>query len=598
MPNPFAIETAELMDLQRVAEEFVKEHTEHAKLASYAHTVVWGSRGSGKSMHCRFLEPLAQAWAPDSGLKGDVRRFIELPGAYVGVYVNCREPVLNRHELRGLDAACADRQLVLSLLDRYLACVIAERASDTLRTQLSHVLDFAADPGTAPAWLAAEAGAEQGTRIGSLLEWVQRQCKQWLQSLDAIIDNAYRDGRYVPSLDAFPAGAPQTTRDIPRLFEWLQQCCHLRVPFFLVFDEANVLCRVHQQCINSLISFRSQRYLCIKVASQREGFPVGLGLDGAVDETHDFTTLDLDDLYTNNREAYYKRIERIANDRLKRAGLGVGIAEYLPTNPTEVRALERAREIAARQYEEIPEDRRPLDRDNYVKKYAPALVFQEVLSHKAGRTYAGFDNLVHLSSGIVRSFLDCCSGMYTRYTERYPGREPSQIPVSVQGEVITDYSNQFIQTQIVDRMKTLDRDSEEWKRLAALHSLLKGLGAFFRHRLMDKRSREPRIISISLKDDPGPELESVLVLAVQESFLHAKWYRSKRGNRNLRCYVLNRRLCPHFNLDITGFQGRVELSSADLSLALRSPDAFLQRIRGMPEEDADADSRQLVLFDM
>jgi hypothetical protein len=85
---------------------------------------------------------------------------------------------------------------------------------------------------------------------------------------------------------------------------------------------------------------------------------------------------------------------------------------------------------------------------------------------------------------------------------------------------------------------------------------------------------------------------------VQESFLHAKWYRSKRGNRNLRCYVLNRRLCPHFNLDITGFQGRVELSSADLSLALRSPDAFLQRIRGMPEEDADADSRQPVLFDM
>ena len=90
MPNPFEIKSAELMELKQVAEEFVQEHTEYAKLASYSHTIVWGSRGSGKSMHFRFMEPLAQAWKLDAKFNGNVKRFLEGPNSFIGIFKSRR----------------------------------------------------------------------------------------------------------------------------------------------------------------------------------------------------------------------------------------------------------------------------------------------------------------------------------------------------------------------------------------------------------------------------------------------------------------------------------------------------------------------------
>ena len=94
------------MDFKDVACEFVRDHTEYAKLAAYAHTIVWGSRGSGKSMHFRFLEPSAQAWRADLGLAGDVEKYSKLKDAFIGIYINCRDGILNRQ----IDANAANRR--------------------------------------------------------------------------------------------------------------------------------------------------------------------------------------------------------------------------------------------------------------------------------------------------------------------------------------------------------------------------------------------------------------------------------------------------------------------------------------------------------
>src|SRR3712207_3925108 len=91
------------MELSAVGREFVRNHTEYAHLAAHSHTIVWGSRGSGKSIHFRFLEPLAQAHRPESPGPGDVKRFLAEPSAFLGIYINCREGVLNREEFRQVE---------------------------------------------------------------------------------------------------------------------------------------------------------------------------------------------------------------------------------------------------------------------------------------------------------------------------------------------------------------------------------------------------------------------------------------------------------------------------------------------------------------
>lgn len=599
MGDPFEVESAELMDPERVALEFVKEHTEYAKLASHSHTIVWGSRGSGKSMHFKYLEPQAQALDMEPPRKGEVRRFLEDPSSFVGIYINCRGAILNRSELRrAATLEGADTGFVDMILSRYLACVVFRTLVRTIRDQVPWILQVACAQQEVPRFILALLSGK-GDSVGEMLSAIEPQVEDWLLKLNELVDGLIRNLPESTLRQAFPEQALRLTTDLMDLLQFLQKAAGLNAPFFLMFDEANELCSVHQRCLNSLMALRSQRSVCIKVASQRHGFTAGPRLEATrpIDETHDYKTIDLDGLYTNNKQAYYKRLERIGDERLRRAGVeSASIRSYLPIGANLLRRIGEARKLAEQRYDALPQETRPKDKANFVKKYAPAIIFQDLVPAKAAKIYCGFDNVVHLSSGIVRSFLDCCSMMYSKCVEKHPESEPSQIPIRIQSDVIRDYSDEFVQAQILGTMNALSQEAPERRLYAQLHNLLNGLGSLFRGRLLDRESREPRIISISLKDEPQEELRQVLALAERDAFLHAKWYRSKRGDRNLRCYVLNRRLCPHYNLDLTGFQGRIEVSSAELSLSLADPALFARTILTKPE-DTPGDTRQLQLFD-
>ena len=584
MPNPFDIVSAELMDLTKVGQEFVSNHTEFAKLASYTHTVVWGSRGSGKSIHFRFLEPLAQASRRDYHFNGDVKSFLNSPASFVGVYINCREGVLNKEEFRLVDSLPdSQRDRIQILIDCHLAAEVVRSIHKTFREQLPWLLNLDVQPTLLPTSIQNRV-PRASTQLGQVLQAIDTWGASIRHAVSTAIDHIFLG---LP-LDAsgLADGLLRTTPTIRELCEWLQLSCGLDCPFFLLFDEANELSRPQQASVNALIGIRSQKSLCIKVASQLHGFTPHMANDDTVDETHDYTTLDLESLYTNHQEAYYERVKTIANERLHRAGIATNIYEYLIENPNDTKLHDEARQLAAKRYDQLPPDARPIDKMNFIKKYAPAIVFQELRPTKASRSYAGFDNVVHFSSGIVRAFLDCCSRMYSRCLESVPGSDPTQIPIRIQNDVMIDYSDDFIKSQLLDKIDGFPIGSEQREIYQHLHNLLNSLGALYRERLLDKSSREPRIISVSLKEKPTERLEKVLKLAEREAFLHRKWYRSKRGNRNLPCYVLNRRLCPHFNLDLSGFQGRIELLPEQLEVALEGPKPFLALVKkARPSEE-------------
>jgi hypothetical protein len=307
--------------------------------------------------------------------------------------------------------------------------------------------------------------------LGACLNILRRQCAEWGDTVQRIIDEHFLAYPEPPERSHFPREAP-AIEDVVSFCEFVQSASLLSAPFFLLLDEANELSRPQQACVNTLLACRSQRILCVKVASQLHGFQPQYRHGGTdIDETHDYTTLDLESLYTNHQEAYYQRVRAIANHRLSQANVGSTIDAYLPVNPSDLDDMEQARQIAEKRYWALPEDGRPNDRVNFIKKYAPAIVFQEIRSHKASKSYAGFDNVVHLSSGSVRAFLDCCSRMYTKCLEATPDEEPDRIPISIQNEVIAGYSDEFVQAQLVAKIESLDTSQPERADLEALYKL-------------------------------------------------------------------------------------------------------------------------------
>jgi hypothetical protein len=595
MRNPFEVKSAELMAPEQVAKEFVSEHTENAKLSSFSHTIVWGSRGSGKSMHFKYLEPIAQSYNRTEKTNLSVEKYLTQSDSFLGVYINCRDGILNKDELRLIEKLDdVDHKATTLLLNIYLSCVVIKKILLTIKEQVKGLYNCDLNTAKFPDWL-SEINIKNSTKLSEFSEGLEQHCTSLLKNINRTIDEKILNTEYAIPISSFVGHRPRITPDINQFCEFIQQVGKVKTPIFLLFDEANELCLTHQKCINSLISIRSQKTLCIKVASQRNFFQTGIRLLGTVDETHDYTTLDLDGLYTNNREAYYKRLTKISNTRLNQCGFKGDIKDYLPPNQREVNEYQLAIKKAKKRYKDIPQEKRPKDENNFIKKYAPAIIFQEIRSSKSSTTYSGFDNLVHMSSGIVRSFLDCCSKMYNRYKDKYPDKEPMSIPIGIQTEIIREYSNEFIEFQIKSKIKNLEKDSVERQELIKLENLLTGLGKLFRKRLKDKSSREPRIISVSLKDDPNDELQKIIDIAEREAFLHIKWYRSKRGDKNLKCYVLNRRLCPHFNLDLTGFQGRFEVKSEELYISLSDPTAFVKTI--LNRKSKKEHSHQLTLFD-
>src|SRR6266700_5976840 len=91
--NPFVVDSPERLTPRRLVQLFVEEYTQIGTMKQRKHTFIWGSRGSGKSMMLRYLEPECQTL-----VHGDPAKFLsEEP--YIAVYCPCKEGQFNKTEL-------------------------------------------------------------------------------------------------------------------------------------------------------------------------------------------------------------------------------------------------------------------------------------------------------------------------------------------------------------------------------------------------------------------------------------------------------------------------------------------------------------------
>ena len=83
-------------------------------------------------------------------------------------------------------------------------------------------------------------------------------------------------------------------------------------------------------------------------------------------------------------------------------------------------------------------------------------------------------------------------------------------------------------------------------------------------------------------------------MGVRYRYFQVRTYSTKEGGGRERWYILNRRLCPIYKLDPTGFEGRVSLTPELLVVACKDPNEFV-RLR-LKEGEQEEDQPTLVSF--
>lgn len=586
--NPFLVYSPEDINPEEFKEIFVKEHTWINALETPKDFFIYGTRGSGKSMLLNYLELSHQLCYFGHDLVSFFQK--DRKHKYIGIMVHITRERLdteryellikNNFEQRGFITDLCMHDLVVTILYRIIKTFIETKKMNKYINSIDvtrvkefcqkyyedldrrHIHNISFDQ--------EKTNTEMFNRLANIFKEERIILKYYIDDKFQIKDTVYR-GNY--SSSDFMINFITNIKKILNLAD---------ISFYILMDNGDETKSTMQLCIDSLIAQRSHSNVCFKVAVKKGVY----WNKGNIQWPHDFSQIDIDELYSTQHTVYYERIKEIANKRMELAGINSDIEDFLPGSQSEKQILGKIKselkEKYSREYEKkyvdkIDNERLPKSDyiNNRVSKYAQAELFRRL--KKTGKSYAGFDNVVHLSSGVIRQFLDICSYMFDEEIKRKGDENTTKVSLKTQNDVIKRYADDFI-NELEITYKRLEKEGKikELKLYRGLYFLIESLGKYYKERLMNPKFKEPRVFTFTLKDpDKDREVERILEIGVNGEgltgcFFQSYWYSSKGGIGKYRGYAFNRRLCPRYGIDHTSFRGRIELSTDDLWFAIKN----------------------------
>lgn len=220
--------------------------------------------------------------------------------------------------------------------------------------------------------------------------------------------------------------------------------------------------------------------------------------------------------------------------------------------------------------------------DDDVRRYAiPNYITKLGGTRKSRSTYryTGLDNIIHLSSGLVRYLLDSVSDMYEQAVSVNPGKEILYIETSIQNQVLRSQADTFLYSELLksndvnnedDLLSPINAPSNDVEKL---QNLISAMGKTFHELLISDRA-ERKVFSIALSNVPDSELRRVFNVGIRLGFLHKARIGNKDGTGRTQLYILNRCFAPLFILDPTGFQGYLFVTNRALHEAIQTGKPF------------------------
>lgn len=346
-------------------------------------------------------------------------------------------------------------------------------------------------------------------------------------------------------------------------------------PLFILADDAGYLNETQTKILNTWVSYRMSDDVSIKISTQLDYKSHLTVTNKTIDSPHDYSQVNIATIYTNSSDNYYHRIEDIVNRRLKKfLEIAVTSKEFFPPNLKQIEEIEKISESIKK---ENFDENKSYAASDAARRYASSEYVKSLKRKKSGSTlsYAGFDNLVDISSGIIRHFLEPASIMFSEHLSKNTPQKISFIPDNIQDEIIQNYSRKFLEDEF-ESVKEVHGDKAEGENLSKadkLFNLISGLGQVF-HRIFVSERTERVVFSVALTDTPDKELLEIIDLAEHYGYLHKSSIGNKQGTGRCKLYILSRTLAPYFKLDPKGFKGYKFMSSDILKISLYDPIRF------------------------
>lgn len=587
--NPFGVLSPEQLDANYIAANFVDVFTDLPRVRELGNTFISGARGTGKSMLLRSLEPEVLLKS------GRIEAFAKLE--FFGVHVPLRKAEFGAPELRrlaGYSSLVIGEHLLIMQICYRIAATLEHHADQVnlkeatlVVSRYFQLLSFSGSD---------EALSSQVVTSADLFSAMKRSCERQIiatQQYYKRLPFAEKTQPYNGTLTGF-------LEFLVPLAEIISSVKLLHgVPIFVMLDDADNLPVHLQKVMNSWISTRSTHAICLKISTQLAYATYKTTDERIIESPHDFSEVNLSSIYTTDADSYFKRVEKIVTRRLELAGLtGATPDSLFPPDFEQLENLRAIKEGIEREHSQNVAAGVKVGparaRDQVARTAIPTFMRQLAGSAKSSHTfsYAGFDSLVNLSSGVVRWFLEPASRMFDKVLSENGG-QVDQIPVKIQDQVVDEWAREFLQKLAVKQISefheltpgevdetdsSLHATGHETELYDKLKNLVDGLGHLFRQRILDPAATEQRLLSVILRGRPSQELSAVLALGVRLGYLQKADYAAKEslGLRQAR-YILSRRLGPYYKLDISGYAAHLSVTAEDMEYALNNPIDFVRR---------------------
>lgn len=571
--NPFAVFTPEGLTADRVVAIFSTEMPGLENIQNSGHAFVVGTRGSGKSILFRYLEPDCQQLVTKKSMS-------ELP--FLSLYVSFRETQAQISEL----ARFNDRHGEVFFNEHLL--VLAIGAQVILRLLKNN--DIATDE-LGPS--ARELHDELSLLLGGECAAPSITVGDALKAIASRLQTAYRAAIQYVRKHGFMSETLTYTGELYGfddlllpLIDFLRATLEIQQvsPILLLLDDADSLTETQTRIVNSWVARRLSSRCSLKIAAQVTAYKTMVTVyNTRIEAPHDYQEINLSESTSKASEkAYKRRIAVIVQRRLMTVGIQQSVDKFFPEDRRQKTAIEKEVNRLKAEWKagrgrgyRAGDDAYRYARPNYIRSLGGDRKSRNTYS------YSGFDQLVHISSGVTRFFLEAAADMYSQSVARASNRnaELESIEPSVQNEVVREHASR----QMIVDLKDLERDVQRLKgdpqQAVQLSNLIKGLGSLFEDALIDEAASERKLFSFALQDEPTREIEEVLRLGVRYGYLFQGVIGRKEGTGRAPLYILSRRLAPLYNLDPVGFSAYKFLTNHSIELLMNEPERARLNLR-------------------
>ncbi len=571
--NPFEIKTPETNSAEDILELFVDVFPDFWQVKEIGHTFLNGPRGSGKSMMFRYM-------MPDCQMLKTGNKACDLD--YFAVYVGIKQTNINNTELDRLSnhaTLIINEHLLSTFVIANVLGSIRQMCNVELNDYTEDIKSFYRDTFVG---VVVQSGYEGDIdvncddsdgdslflRMIRVVESMEQECKKYCNRLALNRDLATP---YTGALTDFVDFVLPIIKGLKRIALFPQG-----KPFYILIDDAGYLNLAQTKVLNTWVSYRSTKDICLKISAQLDYKTHLTANDKRIDAPHDYSEINISTVYSSKTSDYNDRIKEIVRKRLEKyLNLKIEPEEFFPQDIEQEQAIDAIYQKLLKDNED-PE--RPYASGDAARRYArPDFIKDLQKNHKSGFTYsyAGFDQLVAISSGIIRYFLAPAQEMFSVMVAKNPDMDIREITPGVQDEVIKRYSDNFLQGQFDEIRKDQGMENFTLEKADKLYNLVDSLGELF-HVILVSNASERRVFSVALTDSPDEELYEILDMCEHYGYIHKRTIGNKDGTGKNRMYVLSRVLSPHFKLDPMSFAGYKFMDSATLKIALTSKKKFLQ----------------------